>query len=229
MCDLADADVATEETALKVEALTLIGGVDISFIKGNDTLACACLVVLSYPSLQTVYAECTMVHISEPYIAGFLAFREVSHLVDMVNVLKTTRPDLVPQVIMVDGNGLLHHQGFGLASHLSVLISIPTVGVGKTLLMVDGLSKDVITLAERIPLGGGGEMLELRGNSGTLWGMGVCMNAKVTSPIYVSVGSGISLLSAVALVRRCGQFRVPEPVRQADLRSRHYLRMNGYA
>ena len=34
------------------KGLRYIGGVDVSFIKGNDVDACACLVVLEYPSLQ---------------------------------------------------------------------------------------------------------------------------------------------------------------------------------
>ena len=60
----------------------------------------------------------------------------------------------------MDGNGTLHHRGavtpkslidscdiffptgFGLASHLGVKSGIPCVGVGKTLLCVDGLQKN---------------------------------------------------------------------------------------
>ncbi len=36
------------------KGLRYIGGVDVSFIKGNDVDACACLVVLEYPSLQVI-------------------------------------------------------------------------------------------------------------------------------------------------------------------------------
>uniref|UniRef100_A0A8C8S002 Uncharacterized protein n=1 Tax=Pelusios castaneus TaxID=367368 RepID=A0A8C8S002_9SAUR len=32
--------------------LERVGGVDLSYIKGNDTIACASLVVLSYPDLE---------------------------------------------------------------------------------------------------------------------------------------------------------------------------------
>jgi hypothetical protein len=44
----------------------------------------------------------------------------------------------------------------------------------------------------------------------------------VSNAIYVSVGHRISLETAVALTRACCTYRVPEPVRQADLRSRKY-------
>lgn len=44
-------------------------------------------------------------------------------------------------MILVDGNGIFHVNGFGLASHLGVLIDIPTIGVSKTVFAVDGLNK----------------------------------------------------------------------------------------
>ena len=43
-------------------------------------------------------------------------------------------------------------------------------------------------------------------------------------PVVVSVGHGLCLRSAIELVRRCTRHRVPEPVRQADLQSREWLR-----
>ncbi|KAF6093547.1 endonuclease V [Phyllostomus discolor] len=45
-----------------------------------------------------------------------------------------------------------------------------------------------------------------------------------TKPLYVSVGHRVSLEVAVRLTHSCCRFRVPEPVRQADIRSRDHIR-----
>lgn len=37
--------------------LVRVGGVDLSYIKGDDTNACASLVVLSYPALEVTLLE----------------------------------------------------------------------------------------------------------------------------------------------------------------------------
>ena len=57
----------------------------------------------------------------------------------------------------MDGNGVLHHRGLGQASHLGILLDIPTVqsvlfgitpghprqiGIGKNLLYVDGMTSE---------------------------------------------------------------------------------------
>uniref|UniRef100_A0A3P8T4Z4 Endonuclease V n=1 Tax=Amphiprion percula TaxID=161767 RepID=A0A3P8T4Z4_AMPPE len=47
---------------------------------------------------------------------------------------------------------------------------------------------------------------------------------KSAKPVYVSVGHKISLDTAVRLTHSCCRYRVPEPIRQADCRSREYLR-----
>jgi len=52
-----------------------------------------------------------MVKLVAPYVAGFLAFREANFLVEKVKHQKETRPDVMPQAIIVDGNGIFHPKG----------------------------------------------------------------------------------------------------------------------
>eukprot|EP00730_Choanoeca_flexa_P019023 TRINITY_DN9278_c0_g1_i2.p4 TRINITY_DN9278_c0_g1~~TRINITY_DN9278_c0_g1_i2.p4 ORF type:complete len:176 (+),score=29.03 TRINITY_DN9278_c0_g1_i2:4861-5388(+) len=121
--------IVEDRLSSSIDELQYVGGVDISFIKDDNVNACAALVVLQLPDLKVVYERFAMVELTAPYVPGFLAFREVSHLVQLVSELKDNQPELVPQVILVDGNGVLHHRSFGLACHLGVLTDIPTVCV----------------------------------------------------------------------------------------------------
>ncbi|CAM9375678.1 unnamed protein product [Ascophyllum nodosum] len=121
--------------------LRLIGGVDVSFVKGSEDNACATLVVLEFPSLNVVYEASNRVTMEYPYVSGFLAFREVHHLARLIEKLRQQRPDLEPDVVFVDGNGRLHPRSAGLACHLGVIAGLRTVGLSKTFLNVDGLTK----------------------------------------------------------------------------------------
>lgn len=79
-------------------ALEYIGGVDISFVKGDNVNACAAFVVLKLPSLDVVYEDLSMVALTAPYIPGFLAFREADFLVEKIEKLRQLNPHIVPQV-----------------------------------------------------------------------------------------------------------------------------------
>ncbi|XP_024055251.1 endonuclease V isoform X6 [Terrapene carolina triunguis] len=204
--------------------LERVGGADLSYVKGNDTIACASLVVLSYPDLEVLYEDCQMVTVSAPYVAGYLAFREAPFLVEAAQRLQEREPGLRPQVLLVDGNGVLHHRGFGVACHLGVLTGLPCIGVAKNLLQVDGLAKDEQHKGQIRDLQMGGDVFPLRGTSGRVLGMALRSYNKSTKPIYVSVGHKTCLESAVRLVQSCCRYRIPEPIRQADIRSREYIR-----
>ena len=89
----------------------LFGGLDISFIVGDDVNACAGYVVVDASDaqkLRVVYQDLQMVQMTAPYIPGFLAFREADCLIELVNKQRRLRPELTPGVLMVDGNGILH-------------------------------------------------------------------------------------------------------------------------
>uniref|UniRef100_A0A8B9U4J3 Endonuclease V n=1 Tax=Anas zonorhyncha TaxID=75864 RepID=A0A8B9U4J3_9AVES len=195
--------------------LQRVGGVDLSYIKGDDSRACASLVVLSYPGLEVLYEDCRMVAVSAPYVAGFLAFREVPFLVEAVQRLQQEEPGLKPQVLLVDGNGLLHHRGFGVACHLGVLTDLPCIGVAKNLLQVDGLARDELHREQIRSLQREGDTFPLTGTSGSVLGMALrsCNSSK---PLYISVGHRVCLETAVRLVQSCCRYRIPEPIRQPD-------------
>ncbi|XP_066237576.1 endonuclease V isoform X3 [Saccopteryx leptura] len=131
-------------------------------------------------------------------------------------------PDL--EVLLVDGNGLLHHRGFGVACHLGVLTDLPCIGVAKKLLHVDGLENNILHKEKINLLQAGGNSFPLMGGSGAVLGMALKSHDHSTKPLYVSVGHKISLEAAVRLTHSCCRFRIPEPVRQADIRSRDYIR-----
>ncbi|XP_077184328.1 endonuclease V isoform X2 [Paroedura picta] len=199
--DVIEQDTEEWQSNPSFAGLERVGGMDLSYVKGDDTSACASLVVLSYPDLEVLYEDCRMVVIQAPYVAGFLAFREAPFLVEAVKRLEENQPDLRPQVLLADGNGILHHRGFGIACHLGVLTGLPCIGVAKNLLQIDGLSNDELHKEQALR-----------------------SYAKSTKPVYISVGHKMSLQSAVRLVYSCCKYRVPEPIRQADIRSREYIR-----
>jgi len=159
-----------------------------------------------------------------PYVAGFLAFRETPVLLALLKKMASKAPLLYPQLLMVDGNGILHPRGFGLASHLGVLADIPTIGIGKNLHHIDGLTNLEVRhdfSESNLPAGTG---MPLIGSTGQVWGMAFRSHDGCSKPVFISVGHRISLDTAVEVVRRCCLHRVPEPVRQADIRSREHLR-----
>ncbi|XP_071730863.1 uncharacterized protein [Rutidosis leptorrhynchoides] len=206
------------------ELLKYIGGVDISFLKNDPSVACGTLIVLDFKTLDIVYEDSAIVTIDVPYIPGFLAFREAPIFLELVNKMRNGLHPFYPQLLMIDGNGILHPRGFGSACHLGVLANLPTIGIGKNLHHVDGLTnsrlRELLEAEENLNV----DFISLIGNSGNTLGAAMHSSSGSFKPIFVSVGHRVSLASAVEVVKRTCKYRVPEPIRQADIRSREYLR-----
>ncbi|KNE66627.1 hypothetical protein AMAG_11745 [Allomyces macrogynus ATCC 38327] len=215
--------------------LRYVAGVDISFVETppDDAppgtpftqSAVAYVAVLSWPALDIVYTAHSRVVLDLPYFPGFLAFREVGPLAKLVQAIPE---QFAPQVIFVDGNGVLHPRRFGLASHLGVVTGIPTIGVAKNFLQIANEGPEMtmrnVKAVSRTKLHRGGDQMPLIGTSGTVYGMAVLPCDGATNPIFVSVGHKVSLASAVAIVLQSCRFRIPEPIRAADLKSRALIR-----
>ncbi|NXK48254.1 ENDOV Endonuclease, partial [Chauna torquata] len=197
--------------------LQRVGGVDLSYVKGDDSSACASLVVLSYPGLEVLYEDCQMVAVSAPYVAGFLAFREVPFLVEAVQRLQQEKPRLKPQVWHISFYSALLLAGFGVACHLGVLTDLPCIGVAKNLLQVDGLVRDELHREQIRSLQREGDTFPLTGTSGRVLGMVSYRDYNNSSkPLYISVGHRVCLETAVRLVKSCCRYRIPEPIRQVQ-------------
>ena len=187
---------------------------DISCSKKNPSVAIVALTVLN-KDLNLVYEKYEFADITEPYVPGFLAFREIAHYEKLINDVKISAPDKMPQVLMVDGNGIYHQKGFGAACHLGVLTGIPTMGCSKTVLFVDGITKSIVrSISNKFVKKG--DYQELKGNSGTVWGAAIKSTEDSIVPMIISQGHKMTLKTSVELFKYTTKYRVPEPIRLAD-------------
>jgi deoxyribonuclease V len=181
------------------EPIRYVAGVDMGF-EADGTISRAAVAVLSFPDLQVV--ETTLAHrpTSFPYIPGFLSFREIPAVLDALEKIQTT-----PDIILCDGQGIAHPRRLGIASHLGVILDMPTIGVAKSLL-----------------IGKHQELSETRGSWQPLIHKGETIGAVLRTrigvkPLYISSGHRISLPTAIDYVLRCTpKYRLPETTRIAD-------------
>jgi deoxyribonuclease V len=176
----------------------LIAGIDISAPDARG-VATGAVVVLRYPELDIVELEEAHSRIGFPYVPGLLSFREGPLILAACEKLCN-----IPDLVMVDGQGIAHPRRFGLASHVGLLLDLPTIGCAKSILC-----------GAHQPLGEeAGSQAELL-DKGELVGVALRTKSGV-KPVYVSVGNRINLTSALEWVMSCCRgYRLPEPTRLA--------------
>ncbi|KAI9343594.1 endonuclease V [Obelidium mucronatum] len=153
--------------------------------------------------------------------------RECPAIQEVLEDLSRELPEASPpQVLFIDGNGVFHPRGFGVACQVGVLADVPTIGIAKNLLEIrdDGVfSKDVKVLCEQ-HLTAGGTFVNIVGNSGIVYGAGVRSVDGAKNPVFVSNGHRVSLETAVSLTLAVSKHRQPEPIRFADHLGREFIR-----
>eukprot|EP00770_Monocercomonoides_exilis_P000049 MONOS_52.1-p1 / transcript=MONOS_52.1 / gene=MONOS_52 / organism=Monocercomonoides_exilis_PA203 / gene_product=endonuclease V / transcript_product=endonuclease V / location=Mono_scaffold00001:276870-278188(+) / protein_length=377 / sequence_SO=supercontig / SO=protein_coding / is_pseudo=false len=214
--------IPSSEADHQVPAIRYIGGVDVSFFKENEGRGMACVAVLEFPSFRLVYENVKEFELTVPYVSGYLAFREKDILEKMIADIKNTHPQFYPQIIFVDGNGLLHPRSSGLACHIGVETDLPTIGIGKTFLSMDGLRWNEEEYKSQFQKKGDWVRLVRYGKT---IGASLRTNDKSIRPVFVSVGHKISIETAVRFVNDCCIYRLPEPIRAADQIGREFVRV----
>jgi deoxyribonuclease V len=178
-----------------------IAGVDAAFFK-NKVIGVACL--YRYPDLTLIKDVYAFAEISFPYIPGFLSFREGPVIIEAIKRLK-----IEPDVILFDGQGIVHPRGIGIATHIGILLDIPTIGCAKSRLIGEykepGFSK--------------GEWSPLNFKNRTVGA--VLRTREDVRPLFVSPGHRIDLKDSIRIVLGCTtRYRIPEPLRRADFISK---------
>jgi deoxyribonuclease V len=178
----------------------LVAGIDISAPDAQG-VARGAVVVLRYPEFSIVEIKEAQGKIAFPYIPGLLSFRESPLILAACEKLYN-----IPDLILIDGQGIAHPRRFGLASHVGLFLDLPTIGCAKSILC--GQHRPVEEEA-----GSHAELLD----NGELIGAALRTKSGVR-PIYVSVGHKIDLASALKWVIKCCRgYRLPEPTRLAHL------------
>lgn len=205
-------------------------GVDISFPSRPDQLqhAVGSITVVKIPSKspgetsELVLSHSRLVQITNPYIAGFLAFREAPAVGQLLQELPSDVRNCI-HCVLLDGNGVLHPRKAGLACHVGVQHNIPTIGVSKTLLCVDGLDEHAVR-NEVASHPHSHDGVDITGHSGYTWAKALLTGNATNKPVYVSIGHRVSLDTAARVCKYLSTFRVPDPIRYADMHSRAFLR-----
>lgn len=184
--------------------LDLIAGVDVGYDIVTDQ-SYAIAVLMHVDDLTPIATTRAQLPTPFPYVSGLLSFREIPVIINALKQLPQ-KPDLV----MVDGQGIAHPRRLGIASHLGVLIDMPTIGVAKSRLTGQ--------YAEPGPARGDTSPLMHKGER-----LGTVLRSKEgCKPLFISPGHRVDQDMALAITMRClKKYRLPEPTRIADKFSKH--------
>jgi deoxyribonuclease V len=174
-----------------------VAGIDCAFL---DESIIAVAVVWDAVRRKVIETRAAKAPLNFPYVPGLLSFREVPVMLKALRCLATPVDG-----VLCDGQGIAHPRRFGLATHLGVIIGLPTVGCAKSRLC--GTHREPGRHCGSVaPLMDGGERIG-----------SVLRTRDDVRPVYVSPGHLCDHESSIAWVLACSAgFRLPEPTRLAD-------------
>lgn len=186
--------------------IKLVAGVDLAYWEENNKqYGTCCIVVIDYNTKEVVEKVNSVGEIKVPYIPGFLAFRELPLVIEASKKLVSE-----PDIFIFDGNGYLHFNHMGIATHASFFLDKPTIGVAKSYLKIDGIDFDMPEDKE-----GAYTNIVIKEE---VYGR-VLRTKKAIKPIFISVGNYIDLETTMEIVLNLinNESRLPIPTRLADL------------
>lgn len=185
-------------------------GVDVSYWEESGVEHCACVAfVYDIHKKKVIEKAVTTSIVDFPYISGFLAYREADIELKTIKKLKT-KFDL----LLVDGNGVLHTRKAGEAVKLGVDLDIATIGVAKSYYRVNDVDYEEPGIYK-----GSCTNIELDGEV-----IGKAVRTKTNSKkcVFVSVGNKITLDDSVYWVLKMidNVGYLPSVLRLVDIETR---------
>jgi deoxyribonuclease V len=181
------------------KTVRFVGGADVSYAKKERSHLFGAIVVIDIEKMEVIEAVTEEGEADFRYIPGLLSFREIPVLLKALERIRR-----VPEVFVLDGQGIAHPRGLGLASHFGLLTDVPSIGCAKS------------RLVGKHKLGP-----KRRGAFSYLYfherkvGAAVCTKDK-TNPVFVSPGHRVDIASSInVILSSCHGYRLPEPIRQA--------------
>lgn len=190
----------------------VVVGVDQAFL--GDVAVSALVALRDGEVIERAHAA---VETEIPYIPGLLSFREGTAILRAFEEL-TVDPDLA----IVDGSGRIHFRQAGIATHIGVMLDVPTIGVAKNLLCGDlrDPPQGYMESGERVPVVANSRV---SAPDGTVIGYALQSRQypnpekRHINPLYVSPGHRVSAETTAELVwQLCAGYKLPEPTRRAD-------------
>ncbi|MHA1267574.1 MAG: endonuclease V [Candidatus Helarchaeota archaeon] len=170
-----------------------IGGVDSAYFGERVITAC---IIIDWQNMKVIERKVSITQVKFPYISSFFVFREGAPILDVLSQIQIT-----PSILLIESHGISHPVFAGCASHIGVLINLPTIGVAKHILCGTPES----TPKKR------GDWVPLKFANRVIGAY--YLSQFDNKPIVISPGHRISLETAVKIVEKMIiSHRLPEPL-----------------
>ncbi len=176
-----------------IEKIETVAGFDVAYPKNDFDKCCAACVLMDYKTKEIIEDKIIYKKIFFPYIPTYLTFREADFIKLLYENLETK-----PDVLMIDGNGILHPFGLGIASYIGIIMDKPSIGVAKNMLCGKIKNNNVIL-------------------DNKIIGFTYFSSKHIKKPLYISIGHKINLDKSISIVDNFCNYKIPEPIRRSHI------------
>jgi deoxyribonuclease V len=181
--------------------INTIAGCDVAYSSISDK-AYAAICVFTFPGLSKIKEIVSDSEVLFPYIPGLLTFREGPALLKAFEMLKEK-----PELFIFNGQGIAHPRKFGLATHMGIILDVPSIGCAQRVLYGNYIN----------PGSKKGSYSDICNRNDEV--IGACLRTRDNiRPVFISQGHKIDLKTAVDIILKCTlKYKLPEPVRAAHI------------